>query len=162
MWYHPFMVIIGVDPGTATTGIGVIEGTRQKGFKCIEYFCITTPANSPIEDRILHISTELTKTIQKHNPQVLALEELFFNKNPKTVMSVSRVSGAIILASAINNLKLKEFTPLEVKLAITGYGRAEKKQVQLMIKTLLKLKEIPKPDDAADGLAIALCAGISL
>ena len=156
------MKILGVDPGTATTGIGLIEGDRKKGFKCENYFCITTPANSPLPDRIDTIYTELVDTIEKYKPDVLALEELFFNTNPKTVMSVGRVSGVIILAAIRNNLIFKEFTPLQVKVAVTGYGRADKKQVQQMVKTLLKLKEIPKPDDAADGLAIALCAGITL
>ncbi len=156
------MIILGVDPGTATTGIGVIEGERKKGFKCIHYTCITTPANSPIDQRIKTIYTELTEFINEYKPQILAVEELFFNNNPKTVMSVGRVGGVIILASALNNLELREYTPLEVKMAICGYGRAEKIQVQKMVAMTLRLKEIPKPDDAADALAIALTAGISL
>jgi crossover junction endodeoxyribonuclease RuvC len=156
------MRILGVDPGTATTGIGIIEGDRKKGYKCLHYTCILTPANSPIDQRIKTIYTELNKFIVDYKPEILAVEELFFNNNPKTVMSVGRVGGVIILASALNNLVLKEYTPLEVKMAIAGYGRAEKIQVQKMVAMTLKLKEIPKPDDAADALAIALTAGISL
>ena len=156
------MKIIGVDPGTATSGIGVIEGSRKTDFKSIYYGCIKTEANSPIEDRIFTIYRDLNKVIEKFKPEVLALEELFFNTNPKTAMSVGRASGVIILSGITNNLKLVEFTPLQVKIAITGYGRADKKQVQSMIAKLLRLNEIPKPDDAADALAIAYCAGVSL
>lgn len=156
------MKILGVDPGTATTGVGVIEGHRKKGFECITYACIKTPANSPIEDRLKTIYMDLQKIIKKHQPDVLAVEELFFNSNPKTVMSVGRVGGIIILSAAMNKLKLREFTPLEVKMAICGYGRAEKKQVQKMVALTLKLDKVPKPDDAADALAIALTAGISI
>lgn len=156
------MKILGVDPGTATTGIGIIEGSNKTGFKHLHYQCILTKANLPIQERLETIYTELTQIIKKYKPDMLALETLFFNTNPKTAMSVGRASGVIILCAEQNKLKFVEFTPLQVKVAVAGYGRAEKQQVQKMVKLLLNLKEIPKPDDAADALAIALCAGVSI
>ena len=155
------MKIIGVDPGTATTGVGIIEGSKKAGFVCKDYFCITTKAKLDIDERLNQIYKELNKAIKKEKPDVLSIEELFFNTNPKTAMSVGRASGAIILCGSLNKVKVVEFTPLQVKIAITGYGRAEKIQVQKMVAVILKLKEIPKPDDAADALAIALTAGLS-
>lgn len=156
------MRILGIDPGTAKMGVGLIEGTRKKGFSHIKHFCLTTPANSKIDRRLKDIFVHLDAIVKETEPDLLALETLFFNKNVKTVMAISRVSGVALAAAAINGVETVEFTPLQVKSAITGFGRADKKQVQQMIKLLLKLKEIPQPDDAADALAIALCAGVSL
>lgn len=156
------MLILGVDPGTATTGIGLIKGDRKKGFDCVNYSCIKTAANSPIDERLKIIFTELNKIIRKTKPDLISVEQLFFNSNPKTAMSVGRASGVIILCAATNNIKVVEYTPLQIKSAIAGFGRADKMQVQKMIARLLKLTEIPKPDDAADALAIAYCAGVSI
>ncbi len=156
------MKIMGVDPGTATTGVGIIEGSKRGEYSCLHYECITTKANLPIEDRLYQIYKSLSKLIKKFNPDLISIEKLFFNTNPKTAMSVGQACGVIILCANQNNVKIVEFTPLQVKLAITGYGRADKQQVQSMITTLLKLKVIPKPDDAADALSIAYCAGVSI
>ena len=156
------MTIMGVDPGTATTGVGIIVGDRKKGFSCQDYFCIETKANSPIAERLHIIFSDLTAAIKKYKPDTFAVETLFFNTNPKTAMSVGRASGVIILCGVMNKLKVVEYTPLQVKVAITGFGRADKIQMQKMITMLLKLKETPKPDDAADALSIAYCAGVSI
>ncbi len=153
---------MGIDPGTATTGVGVIEGTRKTKFNCLFYGCITTKKELPIEKRLEIIFTELNKHIKTYKPDLISIEQLFFNTNPKTVMSVGRASGVIILSAVVNKVAMKEFTPLQVKSIVAGYGRAEKVQVQKMIATLLNLKAIPRPDDAADALAIAYCAGVSL
>ena len=131
------MKIMGIDPGTARTGVGIIEGDKRRGFKCVTYLCITTTANSDMDERLREIHKVLTKEIKKHRPDVIAVEELFFNTNPKTVMSVGRAAGAIILTSSLMGLKVYEFTPLQVKMAISGYGRADKTQVQKMIMILL-------------------------
>jgi len=156
------MIILGIDPGTATTGLGVIRGSKSKGFSCVDYTCIITKPTTPMPERVRAIFESLEKYLRKFKPDVVAMESLFFNTNPKTAMSVSRVSGVIMLTAALRNITFVEYTPLQVKSAITGYGKAEKMQVQKMLVQLLKLKEIPKPDDAADALAIALCAGVSL
>lgn len=156
------MIIMGVDPGTATTGVGVIEGSKKSRFKCLFYGCITTKKEQPIEKRLGTIFIELNKLVKTYKPNLISIEQLFFNTNPKTAMSVGRASGVIILSTVVNKIDMKEFTPLQVKSAVSGYGRAKKTQVQKMIATLLNLKTIPKPDDAADALAIAYCAGVSL
>ena len=156
------MKIMGVDPGTATTGIGIIEGNRKLSFECLFYGCIQTKADKPIEQRLFHIYSSLSRSIKKYKPDLISIEELFFNTNPKTAMSVGKACGVIILCAVQNKVKVVEFTPLQVKIAVTGYGRADKKQVQVMISKLLKLDGIPKPDDAADALSIAYCAGVSL
>ncbi|MBI4091525.1 crossover junction endodeoxyribonuclease RuvC [candidate division WWE3 bacterium] len=156
------MRILGVDPGMATTGIGVIEGTKKNGFACLDYFCITTKAKTPLYDRLFQIHQEMNHAIIKYRPNLISVEQLFFNTNLKTAMAVGKVSGVIILAAAQNNIEVTEFTPLQVKMNTVGYGRADKKQVQKMIALHLKLKEIPKSDDAADALAIAMCAGYSV
>ena len=155
------MIILGIDPGTATTGFGVINKTKND-IKVIDYGCITTTPDLCPGDRLKIINNELNKLIQKHQPEVMAIEKLFFFKNLKTVMPVSQAKGVILLTAAKKKIPVYEFTPLQVKMAITGYGRAEKKQVQKMIQTLLNLEEKPKDknkrkDDATDALGIAFC-----
>ena len=155
------MIILGIDPGTATTGFGIINKTKD-GVKVIDYGCITTTSDLNHGDRLKIINNELNKLIKKHQPKVMAVESLFFFKNLKTVMPVSQAKGVILLTAAKKKIPVHEFTPLQVKMAITGYGRAEKKQVQKMIQAMLNLEEKPKDknkrkDDAFDALGIALC-----
>jgi len=153
------MIICGIDPGTATTGFGVIKKTK-KNLKVIDYGCIKTYPDSTPGDRLKIINTELNKLIKKHKPEVLAVENIYFFKNLKTAMPVSQAKGVILLTAAKKKIPVYEFTPLQMKMAITGYGKAEKKQVQEMVKVLLSMKEAPKLDDAADALGIALCYAI--
>jgi len=152
------MIIIGIDPGTATTGFGVIEKNGQK-IRVIDYGCILTPAKTPLHDRLDTIYDGLSEIVEKYQPDHLAVEELFFTNNAKTAIAVGQARGVILLAGKKSGLSVFEYTPLEVKMALTGYGRADKKQIQQMVKAILSLDEIPKPDDAADALAIAICHG---
>ncbi len=159
------MIILGIDPGTATTGFGVINKTKNN-IKVIDYGCITTTPDLCPGDRLKIINNELNKLIQKYQPEVMAVENLFFFKNLKTAMPVSQAKGVILLTAAKKKIPVYEFTPLQVKMAITGYGKAEKKQVQKMIQTLLNLEEKPKDknkrkDDATDALGIAFCYTLS-
>lgn len=152
------MIILGIDPGTATTGYGIIELKKnQKKPTFIACGCIKTFPQSSPEERLKKIYNELNKLIGKYRPNVLVVEKLFFFKNAKTAMPVSQARGVILLAGAKKKLPIYEFTPLEVKMNIVGYGRAQKIQIQKMIKLLLDLNEIPRPDDAADALGLALC-----
>lgn len=151
------MVILGIDPGTATTGYGIIEKVKRN-LKCISYGLIKTSASSPMPERLNKLYTELTKIIKKHQPDVLGVESLYFFKNLKTALPVSQAKGVILLAASRAKIPIYEFTPLQVKMMITGYGKAEKKQVQKMIARLLNLEEMPKPDDAADALGVAICS----
>ncbi|HZJ76729.1 MAG TPA: crossover junction endodeoxyribonuclease RuvC [Oscillospiraceae bacterium] len=150
------MIILGIDPGLAILGCGIIhyEGNR---FKTIAYGCITTPSTISMPMRLKKIYDELNELIIKYNPEVIAIEELFFNINVKTALLVGHARGVAILAAANNNKEIFEYTPLQVKQGVVGYGRADKTQVQQMVKTLLNLPEIPRPDDAADALAVAIC-----
>ena len=151
------MRILGLDPGLARTGYGIIEVTKKMP-KLVKYGCIVTQPSKPQANRLQIIYRELRKIINKFKPDVVALEKLFFAKNVKTALKVSEARGVTMLAAVSKRVKIKEFTPLEVKLSVVGNGRASKPQVQYMVKHLLSdLKEIPKPDDAADALAIALC-----
>jgi len=153
------MIILGVDPGTATTGWGLIKKPRTKNgkIKTLDFGCIKTAPSLNDGERLKIINNELNKLIKKHQPKVLAVENIYFFKNLKTAMPVSQAKGVILLTAAKKKIPVYEFTPLQVKMAITGYGKAEKKQVQKMISVLLDLKEVPKQDDAADALGIALC-----
>lgn len=156
------MIILGIDPGLATVGFGVIKKVKNEKAEVIDYGCILTTPDLCPGDRLKIINNELSKLIKKHQPQVMAVENLFFFKNLKTVMPVSQAKGVILLAAAKKKIPVYEFTPLQMKMAITGYGRAEKKQVQRMIQTMLNLEEKPKDknkrkDDATDALGIALC-----
>lgn len=149
------MRVIGIDPGTGRMGWAIVE--REKGKeKLIECGCLETPAHTPLPIRLEKIHTFLTKIIIKHKPKSASIEDLFFAKNKKTVMAVGAARGVIILACKQAKLNINLYTPLQIKSAITGYGQADKKQIQFMVKNILKLKEVPKPDDAADAVAAAL------
>lgn len=150
------MRILGIDPGTGILGFGVIDFTPPSKFKLIDGGVIRTPVKQADSERLKTISDELTEIIKQHKPEVLAVEKLFFAQNVTTAMSVSQARGVVLLCGEQNDLALFEYTPLQVKQALTGYGRAEKKQVQEMVKVILKLNEIPKPDDCADALAVAI------
>ena len=149
------MIILGIDPGIAIVGYGVIEAVRGN-FKAIDYGVITTPKEKSTPERLKMIEVALTKLIEQYNPEEIALEELFFQTNVKTAITVAEARGVILLTCINKCGKLYEYTPLEIKQAITGYGKADKKQMQTMVKILLKLRDIPRPDDAADALAAAL------
>jgi crossover junction endodeoxyribonuclease RuvC len=150
------MIILGIDPGTAITGYGVIshEGNHLKR---VAFGTIRTASDLPMASRLRQIYHELQQVIHQYRPEAVAVEELFFNKNVRTALVVGQARGVILLAAATAGLEIAEYTPLQVKLAVAGYGRAEKMQIQEMVRMLLCLSEIPKPDDAADALAIAIC-----
>lgn len=150
------MVILGVDPGIATIGYGVINA-QNGSFSALEYGAIITKPHQLLEDRLLQIFDELTTIIKRHSPDCMALEELFFNKNVKTAVDVSQGRGVILLAARKQGLDIYEYTPLQIKSSVVGYGRAEKQQIMYMTKLLLKLEKEPKPDDTADALAVAIC-----
>ena len=154
------MIILGIDPGIATTGFGIIEKTKGEN-KVVDFGCIITKPGMPDGERLKILSNELNKLLKKHQPKVMAVENIFFFKNLKTAMPVSQAKGVILLSAAKKKIPVYEFSPLQVKMAVTGYGKAEKKQVQKMVFNLLNLEE-PKDknkrkDDAADALGIALC-----
>jgi crossover junction endodeoxyribonuclease RuvC len=155
---------LGVDPGTAITGYGIIqsdgdpaEGAGRGGLALIDYGAIATPADWLLPRRLQHIYGELVALIAKHQPTDAVIEKLFFSKNVRTALSVGQARGVALLAAAQANLAIHEYTPLQVKQAVVGYGRAEKTQIQQMVKMLLQLDFIPQPDDAADALAVAIC-----
>lgn len=150
------MIILGIDPGLAQTGYGIIE-TEAKKIIPITYGSIATKANSPFPKRLEKIHLELKKIIKKYQPDKIALEELFFAKNVKTALKVSEARGVIQLTAIQQKISILEFTPLQVKQALVGYGRADKIQIQKMVQLNLNLKTLPKPDHAADALAIAIC-----
>jgi len=166
------MVILGIDPGTAIVGYGVITTSVDKGLrqdrnekpKVIDFGCITTTTFDSVGDRLKIVHTEMLALIEKHKPDIIAVESLYFFKNVKTAMPVSQAKGVILLSAAQKNIPVFEFTPLQVKMTVVGYGRAEKKQVQHMTKELLDLSGFDlkekgrKKDDAADALGVALCA----
>ena len=154
------MRILGIDPGYAIMGYGVVELIGNK-FKVIEYGSIMTESRKNMTDRLKHLYYELMQLINRTDPDVAAIEELFFNTNTTTAIKVGQARGVSMLACANSGIETNEYTPLQVKMALTGYGRADKKQVQHMTKTILNLKEVPKPDDTADALAIAICHGHS-
>lgn len=155
-------IIIGIDPGYGRIGYGVIEKSKGQEWKALDYGCIETPVNGVFVDRIAELHNKLLKLIKTHKPTRMAVEDLFFFKNAKTAIKVGQARGVILLTAVENNLAVDEFTPLQVKQAITGYGKAEKTQMQKMVATILGIKEKIKSDDAADALAVALCAGQSL
>jgi crossover junction endodeoxyribonuclease RuvC len=149
---------MGIDPGIADTGFGVIRKNNQGDLKCIDYGTIRTQAKVAMAERLDKINKELTKIIIKYKPKLIAIEQLFFCKNVKTALTVGQARGVVMLTACQKKVPLVEFTPLQVKQAVSAYGRASKMQVQKMVKLLLNLKELPRPDDAADALAIAICA----
>lgn len=154
------MKILGIDPGYAILGYGVIEKIGNR-FKVCNYGAITTDAGSPMQERLEYLYDSLMEIIQREKPDVASIEELFFNTNAKTAILVGQARGVAVLACMKGGLSVEEYTPLQIKQALVGYGRAEKRQVQQMVKTILNLKEIPKPDDTADALAAAVCHGNS-
>lgn len=154
------MVILGVDPGVATVGYGIVD-CRSGNFRCLEYGCITTPAHTLLEDRLSEIYAGILELIDRHRPDCMSVEELFFQNNQKTAVDVAQARGVILLAANQRHVPIYEYTPLQVKSAVVGYGRAEKQQVMYMVRQYLHLRETPKPDDAADAIAIAICHGSS-
>ncbi len=150
------MVILGIDPGVATIGFGVINAERQKN-TLIQYGTITTPAGIPLASRLLQISNDMEELIHLFQPDEMAIEELFFSTNITTGISVAHGRGVILLAAEKLGVPVFEYTPIQVKQAVAGYGKADKKQVMLMTQRLLHMNRIPRPDDAADALAIAIC-----
>jgi crossover junction endodeoxyribonuclease RuvC len=154
------MRILGIDPGIGRCGWGMVEVHGSK-LRAQAYGCIETSSKKEIPERLKEIYAEISKLIKTHKPDALAIEELFFNTNAKTAFVVGQARGVILLAAAENNLNISIYTPLQVKMALTGYGHAEKTQVGKMVKSLLSLKEVPKPDDTADALAIALTLAFS-
>ena len=151
------MVVIGIDPGTALTGYGLVQEKEDGGLKVLDYGVIQTPSGQLMPERLLELHRQLSEIILLHRPENGAVEKLFFQRNVRTALSVGQARGVVLLALAQAGLAVAEYTPLEVKLAVAGYGGADKKQVQLMVKALLELDELPQPDDAADALAIAIC-----
>jgi len=150
------MRILGIDPGYATIGFGVVEAERAE-VKMLTYGAVTTPAGLPLSRRLYQIGTDMEELIGKVKPEVISIEELFFNTNITTGIAVAHARGVILYAAEKCGVPLFEYTPGQVKLAVTGYGKAEKRQVMDMTRRLLKLKAVPRPDDAADALALALC-----
>jgi crossover junction endodeoxyribonuclease RuvC len=155
-------IILGIDPGLADTGYGVIEREQNGKLVCLEYGTIKTPAKEDLGVRLEMINLKLDKIIKKHKPGLIAVEELFFCKNVKTALVVGQARGVILLTARQNKIPMVEATPLQVKQAVSAYGQASKLQVQKMVKLLLNLKELPRPDDAADALAIAISSANSL
>ncbi|MDQ0061303.1 crossover junction endodeoxyribonuclease RuvC [Paenibacillus harenae] len=150
------MRVLGIDPGIAIAGFGFIDKTGHK-LTPVQYGCIQTEAQTPPEERLLQIYESAGALMDKYKPDSVAVEKLFFNRNVTTAFAVGQARGVIILAAAQRKLPVAEYTPLQVKQAVVGYGKAEKRQVQEMVKMFLKLSAIPKPDDVADALAIAIC-----
>ena len=150
------MIILGIDPGVATIGFGVIKAQRGKN-TLIQYGVITTPPGIPLSSRLLQISNDMEELIRTFHPDEMAVEELFFSKNITTGIAVAHGRGVLLCAAERCGIPLFEYTPGQVKMAVTGYGKAEKRQVMDMTKRLLKLAKTPRPDDAADALALALC-----
>jgi crossover junction endodeoxyribonuclease RuvC len=151
------MIVLGIDPGTAITGYGIVKDAPDGRLFEICHGVIRTDSKSPFPLRLKRIHDGIASLIRQHNPQVVAIEQLFFGKNAKTALSVGQARGVVILTGVLAGLELFEYTPIQVKEAVVGYGRAEKMQIQQMVKMLLGLTEIPKPDDAADALAVAIC-----
>lgn len=153
----PAKIILGIDPGIADTGFGIIANQNNQ-LICLDYGSIKTSAELNLPDRLEIINLELTKLIKKYKPDLIAIEELFFCNNAKTALVVGQARGVVVLTAKLNKITSVEFTPYQVKQAVSTYGHAEKDQVQRMVKLILNLKELPQPDDAADALAIAICA----
>lgn len=151
------MLVIGLDPGTATTGYGLVNEAVDGSLHVVAYGVITTPARTPLPERLVQLHNELKQLLLLHKPDTSAVEKLFFQKNVTTAISVAQARGAALVALAQAGLDVEEYTPNEVKQAVAGYGSAGKNQVQQMVRTLLQMDDIPRPDDAADALAVAIC-----
>ena len=150
------MVILGIDPGYAIIGYGIINYDSNR-FSVLKYGAVLTSAGEKFSSRLGSIYSDINEIILKSKPDAISIEKLYFNTNTTTAIDVAQARGVILLAAAQNNIPIFEYTPLQVKSAVTGYGRAEKKQVMDMIKNILRLEKIPKPDDTADALALAVC-----
>ena len=150
------MVILGIDPGYAIVGWGVIEYEHSR-FRVLGYGAITTNADTPFPQRLESIYNDMCYVFEKYRPSVMSMEKLFYNSNQKTVIDVAQARGVITLCAQMHNKDIFEYTPLQVKQSVTGYGRAEKKQVMEMTRSILGLASVPKPDDTADALALAIC-----
>jgi crossover junction endodeoxyribonuclease RuvC len=155
------LLVVGIDPGTAITGYGLVRYAGGE-LEPVAYGTITTPANSPLPKRLQQLHQELEDLIRTHHPNQAAVEELFFARNARTALSVGHARGVILLALAEAGLSVHGYTPLQVKRAITGYGRATKEQMQQMVRLLLGLESTPQPDDVADALAVAICHAHSI
>lgn len=151
------MRILGIDPGTALMGYGIIEGQGSREW-ALDYGALKTSAEMLPEKRLQRLYVGVVDLVLAYKPDVIAVEELFFGRNVTTAIHVGQARGIVLLAAADNGIPVREFTPMQVKMAVTGYGRADKQQVQAMVRTLLGLREAPKPDDVADALAVAIAA----
>jgi crossover junction endodeoxyribonuclease RuvC len=155
------VIVLGIDPGTARLGYGVVE--RQGSILTMrDYGCLETVNDRPLEQRLLLIHEGLTELIESHRPAAVGVERLFFNKNTRTAMAVGQARGVVLLTAAEHGVPVVEYGPHEVKVAVTGYGRAPKDQVQRMVQLVLSMTELPRPDDAADALAVAVCTAHAL
>jgi crossover junction endodeoxyribonuclease RuvC len=150
------MLVLGIDPGTATTGFGLV-GLQRGRKKLLHYGVIKTSASMAMPQRLVKINQEYCGIIDLYKPDVIAIEQIFHHKNAKTVISVAQSRGVLLMTAAERDIPIAEYTPLQVKQAVTGFGKADKKQVQYMVQNILGLDTLPKPDDAADALAIAIC-----
>jgi len=150
------MIVLGIDPGTAITGYGLVAGLQGKE-QMLAYGCIRTSPDFSMPERLLKLKQELEYLIDQYRPEVVAIEELFHYKNAKTVITVAQARGVVMCTAAQRLLNVVEYTPLQVKQSVVGYGQADKKQVQIMVARILGLDKIPRPDDAADALAVAIC-----
>lgn len=150
------MIVLGIDPGTARTGYGLVERTGSH-LRALDYGCLETPAGWPLAQRLQLIEAGLDGLIDDHRPALVAVERLYFNKNVRTASAVGEARGVVLLVAARHGLAIHEYGPHEVKQAVTGHGRADKGQVQRMVQALLGLTALPRPDDAADALAVAIC-----
>lgn len=152
------MIILGLDPGLATTGYGILKKNKSK-LEALDWGIIATNKKFPLPDRLEIIAKDLKKIIKKYRPELAVVELIYFATNAKTAIAVAQARGVILLTLKQNKIKLIERTPLQIKSQITSYGKANKHQIQFMVKNLLQLKSFPKPDDAADALALAICGG---
>ncbi len=150
------MIVLGIDPGYAITGYGLVDYQANR-FKCLAYGTIATKAGLAFELRLMRIADDLDELIRAWHPQAMAVEELFFSRNTTTAIGTAQARGVAVLSGARSSLPVFEYTPMQVKQAVVGYGKAQKQQVQQMVKILLNLQTLPKPDDAADALAVAIC-----
>lgn len=151
------MVVIGIDPGTAITGYGLVKENDRGELAVVDYGVIRTSSERKLPDRLLELHRQLKEILQLHRPETGAVEKLFFQRNVRTAISVGQARGVALLSLAESGVMVAEYTPMEVKQAVAGYGGADKSQVQYMVRALLNLEEIPQPDDAADALAVAIC-----
>jgi len=151
------MIILGIDPGLAATGYAVIIKQKRQNLKAVTWGVIETAKNTPLQQRLAIIARDLQTLIKRHKPGLAVIESVYFAKNAKTAIAVAHARGVLLLTAKLQKVKILELTPLQVKSQVTGYGAAPKQQVQFMVKRLLKLHTVPKPDDAADALALAIC-----